>query len=240
MKITELTGVLKSSELSVSKAISGLIVCFGGAFDDLLNEKISVFIERANGSNIILANKVLFKDFILNSVYGGEAIQSDDDYATIAVCELAFEGGIFLQEKEEIKISLEDLRAGQTYALYGCEHPVLTNLVYTFEQKSIAKELVSKKIDVKGNDLAIMTLDDSVSDVSFYYENGQVIKFLPFELRTMSVDVDPIQYIHNDGTVQQVLQGRLSLPLVHVDYIEVNKDQSAIVNFVVRTVKDLS
>ena len=98
----------------------------------------------------------------------------------------------------------------------------------------------TKKVDVKGNDLAIMSLGASVSDVSMYYENGQVVKFLPFELRALSVDVDPIQAINQDGTVSQVLAGRLSLPLVHVDYIEVNKDQTAIVNFVVRTLKDLS
>ncbi|TRX29645.1 hypothetical protein FNW25_01415 [Flavobacterium franklandianum] len=240
MKIVELTGVLKSQELSVTKAISGVIVCFSGLFDDLLNEKISIYIERANGSNIVLANKILLKDFILNSTYGGEAIQSDATFGVIAVCELALDGGIFLQEKEEIKMNFEDLRAPNTYALYGVESPVSTNLAFNFEQKSVALQDVNKKIDVKGNDLAIMTLDASVSDISMYFENGQVIKYLPFELRALSVDVDPIQYIKPDGTVSQVLQGRLSLPLVHVDYIEVNKDQTAIVNFVVRTLKDLS
>ena len=240
MKILECTGVLKSLEQSVTKAISGLIICFDGGFNDLLNEKINVYIERANGSNIILANKILLKDFILNSVYGGEAIQSDSEFGTIAVCELSQDGGIYLGEKEEIRISFEDLRIAQKYVVYGVESPLLTNLVYRYEIKSIAMQDTTKKVDVKGNDLAIMSLGSSVSDVSMYYENGQVVKFLPFELRALSVDVDPIQAINQDGTVSQVLAGRLSLPLVHVDYIEVNKDQTAIVNFVVRTLKDLS
>lgn len=239
MKITTLTGVLKSPELTVTKSIGSVIVCFSGLLEELLNEKVSIYLERANGSNVILVNKVNLKDFILSSTYGGESIQSDANFGTIAVCEIALEGGIFIAEKESIKIQLDDLRAPNTYEIYGVEHPVTTNDLFHFEQKSVASEEVNKKIDVKGFDLAIMTMDDSISDVSYTFENGQVVKFLPFELRALSVDIDPIQYIKNDGTVKQVLDGRLSLPLVHVDFIEINKAQGKIINFVVRTIKNV-
>ncbi|MBF2709253.1 hypothetical protein [Flavobacterium soyangense] len=239
MKIVSLTGVLKSQELTVTKSIGSLILCFDDVLANLLNEKISVYIERANGSNVILANKVNFKDFILASTYGSEAVQSNQDFKTIALCELSFEGSIFLAEKESIKIQLDDLRSARTYEVFGVEHPVPSNDLYHFEQKSIASEEVNKKVDVRGFDLAIITMDDSVSDISYYFENGQVIKFLPFELRALSVDVDPIQYIKNDGTVDQILEGRLALPLVHVDFIEINKSQGAVVNFVVRTIKNV-
>lgn len=239
MKITTLTGVLKSNELTVTKSIGSLILCFDGNLDALLNEKISAYIERANGSNVILANKVNLKDFILSSTYGGEAVQSNADFGTIAVCEIAHEGSIYLAEKESIKIVLEDLRSAHTYELYGIEHAVPTNDLYFFEQKSVASEEVNKKVDVKGFDLAIITMDNTVSDISYSFENGQVVKFLPFELRALSVDVDPVQYLKNDGTVSQVLEGRLALPLVHVDFIEINKSQGQIVNFVVRTIKNV-
>jgi hypothetical protein len=239
MKIAELTGVLKSNELTVTKSIGSLIFCFDQALENLLNESISIYIERANGSNVILANKINLKDFILSSTYGGEAVQSDATFQTIAVCEIALEGSIFLAEKESIKISLENLRSQMTYAVYGVEHPVQTNDLYHFEQKSIASEEVNKKIDVKGFDLAIVSMNEDVSDISYSFENGQVVKFLPFELRALSVDVDPLQYIKNDGTVAQVLEGRLALPLVHVDFLEVNKTQGNIVNFVVRTIKNV-
>ncbi len=239
MKITSLSGVLKSPELTVTKSIGSVILCYSGALDTLLNEKISIYLERANGSNVILANKINLKDFILASTYGGEAVQSDDTFGTIAVCEIALQGGIFIAEKESIKIQLEDLRSANTYELYGVEHPVTTNDLLHFEQKSVASEEVNKKIDVKGFDLAIMTMHESLSDVSYTFENGNVVKFLPFELRALSVDIDPLQYIKQDGTVEQVLDGRLSLPLVHVDFIEVNKSQGQIINFVVRTIKNV-
>ncbi|MDD5151419.1 MAG: hypothetical protein PHC28_13255 [Flavobacterium sp.] len=239
MKIISLTGVLKSAELTVTKAISGLIFATNLKLSELLNEKISVYIERANGNNVILVNKVNFKDFLLASTYGSEAIQSDANFGCIALCELGHLAGIHLAEKESIKIQLDDLRAVNTYELYGIEDPFQTNELYHFEQKSVAIEEVNKKVDVKGFDLAIMTMDASITDVSYTFENGQVVKYLPFELQSLSTDIDPIQSINVDGTVSQRLGGRLALPLLHVDFIEINKAQGSIINFVVRTIKNV-
>lgn len=239
MKIVSLTGVLKSAELTITKSIASLIVACNLKISELLNEKISIYIERANGNNVILANKVNLKDFLLSSTYGGEAIQSDADFGTIAVCELGHLGGIFLAEKESIKIQLDDLRAPQTYELYGIEDAFGTNQLYHFEQKSVAIEEVNKKVDVKGFDLAIMTMHNSISDVSYTFQNGQVVKYLPFELQSLSTDVDPIQSINFDGTVAQRLAGTLALPLHFVDFIEINKAQGAIINFLVRNIKDV-
>lgn len=237
MKIVELTGVLKSQDISLTKSIASLIICASVKVEDLLNEKISLYIERANGNNVILANKVSLKDFILSSTYGGEAVQSDEVHACIALCELGYEGGIFLAEKETIKILFEDLRAAQTYVVYGVEDALTTNSMYVFEQKSVAIEEVNKKIDVKGFDLAIMTVSETVSDISYQFANGQVVKYLPFELKILSSDIDPIQSVNQDGTVDQRLSNRLAIPLFHVDFIEINKAQGEIVNFLVRTVK---
>jgi hypothetical protein len=237
MKITTLTGVLKSPELTVTKSIGSLIVATDLELSALTNEKISIYIERGNGSNVILANKILLKDFILASTYGTENTQSDANNATIALCELALDGGIYLDEKESIKILLEDLKSAKRYDLYGVEEPLTTNVLYFLEQKSVASEEFNKKIDVAGFDLAIMTVDESVSDLSYQYDNGQVVKYLPFELQTLSRDIDPIQYITSAGVVVQGLDNRVSLPLVHVTGLEINKSQGAIVNFVVRTTK---
>lgn len=242
MKITSITGKLKSDELSVTKSIGGLILGLSFPIDELLNEKISIYIERGNGNNVIMANKVLLRDFILASSYGSEAIQADATYPSIAICELAVDGGIFLAEKEMIKISFDDLRSLQTYDIYGVEEPTATNNLYFFEQKTIASEEYNKKIDVRGFDLAVMTVDQTVSDVSYTYEHENVIsvvKYLPFELQTLSRDIDPIQAIKADGTVMQSLTGRLTLPLVEVEAIEVNKSQGAIINFVMRTIKNV-
>ena len=239
MKIKSITGVTKSEEITVTKSIGSLILAIDNLpLEGLTTEKISVYIERSNGSNVILANKVLLVDFILASTFGSESTQSDDNYNVIAVCELAHEGGIFLAEKESIKIVLEDLIVANAYDLYGVEEPTQSNNLYHFEQKTVSSEDFSKKVDVYGYDLAIMTVHASVSDLSYRFNNGQVIKYLPFELQTLSRDIDPIQAI--DGN--EVLQGvstRLSLPLLGVESIEVNKSQGAVINFVVRSIKNV-
>ncbi|OXA70335.1 hypothetical protein B0A67_16220 [Flavobacterium aquidurense] len=237
MKIATITGVTKSPELTVTKSIGSLIISSDLALSGLTTEKISVYIERGNGSNVILANKVLLKDFILASTYGTENTQSDDDNALIALCEIADEGSVFLAEKESIKIVLEDLIAGKRYDLHGIEEPVATNNLYFFEQKTVASEEFNKKIDVQGFDLAIMTVDETVSDLSYQFQNGQVVKYLPFELQTLSRDIDPIQAVLADGKVLQGLSDRLTLPLVAVVGIEINKSQGAVINFVVRALK---
>lgn len=239
MKIKTITGVTKSEEITVTKSVGALILAINNlALSELTTEKISVYIERSNGSNVILANKVLLVDFILASTFGSEATQSDDNYKTIALCEVAHEGGIFLAEKESIKIVLEDLIAGTSYDLYGVEEPTQSNDLYHFEQKTVSSEDFSKKVDVYGYDLAIMTVHASVSDLSYKFNNGQVVKYLPFELQTLSRDIDPIQAVNADKVLQGVAT-RLSLPLVGVESIEVNKSQGAVINFVVRSIKNV-
>jgi hypothetical protein len=239
MKIISITGKLKVEDVQVTKSIGGLILGLSFPVAELLNEKISIYIERANGNNFILANKIMLKDFISLASYGAEALQCDATYPLIAICEIAKDGGIHLAEGERIKISFDDLRSAQTYDVYGIEEPNPTNTLFVFEQKSISSEEFNKKIDTRGFDLAVMTEHETISDLSYTFgENGGVVKYLPFELQTMSRDLDPIQAILQDGTVLQNHSNRLMLPLVEVDSIEVNKEQGAIINFVMRTTKN--
>lgn len=239
MKVTEITGKLKSDEITVTKSIGSIIVATTKSLTELVNEKISIYIERGNGNNVIIANKVNLKDFILASTYGSEAVQSDADFKTIALCEIALNGSIFLAEKESIKIQLDDLISTHTYAMYGVEEPTFTNDLFFFEQKTVASEEFNKKIDVNGFDLAIMSTSETVSDISYGFSNGQVVKYLPFELQTLSRDVDPIQSLNVDGTVSQGVAGRVALPLLDVNSIEINKSQGQIINFLVRTSKNV-
>lgn len=237
MKIKTITGVSKIDEISITKSIGAFIIAVDGlAVDQLTTEKISYYIERANGKNVYPANKLPLIDFILGSSYGNEAVQSDSSFETIALCEIALNGGIFLAEKEIIKLSLDGLDPTKTYEIYGVEEPNQTNILAFFEQKTVSSEDFSKKVDVKGYDLAIMTSHASIEDLSYRFENGQVVKYLPFELQTLSRDNDPIQAIKGTAVSPNV-GNRLSLPLLCVDEIEINKTQGSVINFVVRNFK---
>lgn len=239
MKIKSITGVTKVDEISVTKSIGAVIIAVDGlAIDQLTTEKISIYIERANGSNVYLANKIPVLDFILASSYGSEAVQSDANYELIAMCELAVGGGIFLAEKESIKLALDGLDSTKTYDIYGIEEPTQTDTLAFFEQKTVASEEFSKKIDVNGFDLAIMTTHATIQDLIYRFENGKSVKYLPFELQTQSRDLDPVQAVKGTAVLAQI-PNRLSLPLLHIDEIEVNKEQGAVINFVVRNFKNV-
>lgn len=239
MKIKSITGVTKVDEISITKSIGAVVIAVDGlSIDQLTTEKISIYIERANGSNVYLANKIPVLDFILASSYGSEAVQSDSDYELIAICELSVGGGIFLAEKESIKIAFDGLDGTKTYDIYGIEEPTQTDVVAFFEQKTVASEEFSKKIDVDGFDLAIMTTHATIQDVIYRFENGKSVKYLPFELQTLSRDIDPIQAVKGTAVMASI-PNRLSLPLLHVDEIEVNKEQGAVINFVVRNFKNV-
>ena len=244
MKIATITNKTNSGELSVSKSIGNLIIATDVAVGGFRIEKVTIYIERANGNNVYLANKVDLASFILASTYGSSAVQSSKDYKQIALCELAVDGGIFLDEKETLKIEFDGLDVTKKYDLFGVEEPEISNLLYFFENKSVSSEDTNKKIQLTEFDMMVLNNDDTISDISLTFANRQVIKYLPFELEILSKDIDPISVfgeVHGHGlsTVSLGYPRKLCLPLISVDFLEMNKEQGELVNFMVRTIKQV-
>lgn len=239
MKLVSITNKTKSDEIVITKAVGSLAFATSCAHADLLNEKITVTVERANGSNEILMNKVSLKDFVIHCSFGSEAIQSSSAFPMIALCDLTPNGSIYLAEKELLKVQLDDLRTTITYDVYGIEEPIFTNEVYSYELKTVASEDVTKKLDVRGFDLAVITNSSTISDISYTYDNGQVVKYTPFELNFLATDIDPLMAVKSDGTVVQNLSDRIALPLFGVNIIEVNKSQGTVINLLVRQTKEI-
>lgn len=223
MEIYKGTGVLKTPELKISKSIGSFIIASSRALTELTNELVTIWIERANGSNVEIATNIPLKDFIMLSTYGTEATQSNSEYDMIAVCEIADEGSVRLYENESLKMKLDGLLSAETYAVYGVEEPNSSETVYRYERKTIASEDLSKKINVENYELAVINTMSSIDTLSYRYTNGEVIKYLPFVLQVISADVDPIQAILANGSVIQTVGTLVTLPLTAVSEIEVNK-----------------
>jgi hypothetical protein len=238
MEVYKGTGVVKTAELRVQKSVHALIICSTRNPQSLTNETISVWIEKANGSNFEIATNINLRDFIIGSTYGNEAIQATDEFQTIALCEITDGDGAYpLAEGESLKFKLEGLISTETYAINALEDPYETELLLKFERKTVASEDFSKKIQTTGFDLAVITdADSKVRDYVLRYSNGQTVKYTPFELAVISRDVDPVAYVGDDGIVSNNL-GRLVVPLGgEIDEIEVNKDNGgAPVIFVLRS-----
>lgn len=239
MEIYNATGVLKTGELKVNKSIGSLIVSSSRALDELTNEIITIWIERANGSNVPIATNIPLVDFIMLSVYGGESVQSSATLNLIAVCEIAPEGSIRLFDGESLKFKVDGLLSTETYAFHGVEEPISSDSIYQFETKTVASEDTSKKLDVAGYDLAIINTMATIDTLSYQYGNKEVTKFLPFEIQTLSRDIDPIQYIASNGSVSQSIGTLVTLPLIAVNEIEVQKVAGTLIKLTLRTSKNV-
>jgi hypothetical protein len=90
-----------------------------------------------------------------------------------------------------------------------------------------------------------LSKNPDITDVSYHYANGQVVKYLPFEIETLSRDVDPILAVVspsselNFGAVIMQLATKVCLPLVLIDSLEFNKEQGSIVNVLVRNLRSV-
>jgi hypothetical protein len=74
----------------------------------------------------------------------------------------------------------------------------------------------------------------SIKELLFKFSNGTAVKYLPFELVTISRDNDPVFAIQQDNSVLQGHTQRCVLPLLEVDFIEFVKDTGAVIEVTTR------
>lgn len=235
MEIYKGTGVLKTGDKKVTKSIGALLIAMSKNVSALTNETITIWIERVNRGNVFLATSVKLQDFIALTSYGTENVQSSNDYKSIALCELTPDGaGLHLNEGESLQFKLEGLIAGDTYAIYGIEEPTTTMDFYLFDRKTVASEDVQRRLTVEGNELVIFNTQ-SVNEFMIGYGNGVSIKYSPFELQTITRDVDPIFSIVDDGTVTQGLPNRIIMPVFGIEFVEFQKEAGTLIVLTSRT-----
>lgn len=234
MEIYKASGKTKTDELKITKSIASLILCTTKNVNELGNENVTIWIERVNGSNVYIAQSVKLADFLMLTNFGSDAIQSDSEFKTIALCELSQDGAVQLNEGESLKFKIDSLTPAHTYAVYSVEDPITTLDFVMFDRKTLGSEELQKTLDVKSADLAVIDLHPTIKEISFRYSNGMLVKFLPFELRTISRDIDPVFAINQDSTVSQGHTQKLCIPLIEVDAIEFVKDTGAVIEVTTR------
>lgn len=235
MKIYGGTGVTSTSNLKVTKSVQSLIVATDKTVEEFTNESITIFIERVNLANIYLATALPLADFLMLTNYGNDSIQSNATFKTIALCELAEDGAIRLNEGESLNIKIDGLNPAKNYELYAVEDADVVETFYKFDRKSIASEDTVKTISVEKAELVVIDLKSSVSEVSVKYANGTTNKHLPFELRVISRDIDGIYAINQDNTVLQGHSTRVAIPSIGVNELEIVKTAGELVTVVTRT-----
>lgn len=232
----------KSGEVSTARPVGALLITTTVKPDDIANEKISVYIERAQGSNTNICRKTPLLDFALASSFGTSALRVEgndtDGYKTTMYCELAESGAIELRENERIKFELEGLVASRTYTVNAIEMPTLANDIVTFDLKQVLEGEQSRKFEVMGYEHAVFSNITAISEVHLTYVNGVTTKHTIEELRAIAFDVDPICVIQA-GIIRNEVADRLVLPLIDVEAIDIYKnDASGVVDIVLRNEND--
>lgn len=237
MLIYQGTGVTKTQELRVSKPISSILIRTDRALSEMGNETITVWIEKANGSNVEICTNVPLLDFMLISTFGTSAIFEDAVYPVCGLCELTPEFAIALRENESIKMRLDNLAPTKTYHINGIEEPVTADAVVFFDRKVCLVGETSRKFDVSNYESLCITNHTAISELVLKFDNGQTVRYLQDEFIALSLDTDPVLQVNQSGGGTSLLENRLVFPLFGVEEIEVLKDEATQVVLILKDEK---
>jgi len=233
MELYKETGKLKSGEIRIARPIGALLIKTDRPLGEMANETITVYVERANGSNEQIATNQNLKRFILASVFGNSAIETSAGVS--ALCEICENGAIQLEENEGIKISLNGLSSTHEYQVNGIEYPQLSDEIVRFDTKKVLSEEASRKFNVQGYESVVIEGITAIDEAHVTYENGQTVKYNREELVAISFDVDPligVGSIHQEGIETGMLVTAVAdtviFPLVGVTDIDIYKGTGAV------------
>lgn len=226
--------VTKSGVLLQTKSFSSLLFSCSLALESLTTEQIKVEVERKTGNLEITKGFMPLLDFILLTTFNDDAVTSDANYKTLAVCEIAEDGYIYLDEKDNIKVELQGLKTAETYVLNTIEEPQASDKVLFFENKSMGSDDKDKNFEIEHCDLALLDNSNDITEVAYTFMNDAVVKYTLHELRCLSRQVDPVAYIRQDGTTASGFASKVQIPLFGVKSINIRKSQGSIVNLLCR------
>jgi hypothetical protein len=228
----------------VNKSIGTITIQTSKKMSELDKEKINIQIQRANGDNIEITNgNIPLKEYLMLGTMGDDAIGCNiaQKLAVKASIELVEHtmSAIHLFDKDLIRISLTGLDSKATYIIDGHEAPLTTTDVYTFERKSMNSEHENMDFDVAGSDSCVITDSKSITEINLRFDNGNVVKTNPEELRQLGENLDPIAQVNLDGTVTASFDSHLQMPLKGIVSVNIRKEQGEIVSLLLRHDQDL-
>lgn len=230
MEIYNATGVTKTSELRVTRAIGALGIEMSQKFDAITNETISAYIERADGNNTTILPDISLAAFMAGSVSENPAI-FQGAFGCSALAEICENGSVMLQDTEAIRIKLEGLKAGVTYQIHGIEYPNLSPDTVVWSRKNLLVGEADRKLDLSKEELLVIENPNGITDMLVTYINGNTVKFTNKEMVMISRDLDAVKIVDSDATTllgrtQFDLPNLLNFPLVGVVSIDFKKVDS--------------
>ncbi|MGL2966084.1 hypothetical protein [Flavobacterium sp. XGLA_31] len=215
-----------------TKGISAFSIMAGVKASDLTGVKIKIEVvkQASNGNIDVTGGFVPILQLI--SLHRG-VITSDADYNVKVVIPFTPDGKAYkLKETgEQIVISLSGLTATKTYMVDGFEDAQSTNKLFKYEMKPIAAAEIDYNVNTSIYDVVSFTDTNTVAQMTFHYPTGQA-KYTYDELKMLSQTARPIANYSSawaDSLTQ--ITGFFALPIHSVQSVNVQKDNTTIVNF---------
>lgn len=227
------TNKTKTDTLEVSKGFANLAICTDATIDEITTETASIYVER-KGDTLDICRDILLKDLMLLGTASQDALVSMGTLKTCAVIDLTVHGGnIKLEDNEKVKISLSNLKTAKTYQLNTIEGPFPDTEIEQYVRKTIASENLNQDFDVRGYDLLSIQKSSTISEISFTYDNNNVVKMTPFEVELYQKSLDPVVGVTADG-VTSGFSDRIIYDLKGIVSVNIRKTDGSLINFSLR------
>lgn len=237
MEIYNDTGKTKSGQLRVTKSIGALAVCVDAGFASLTNEKITIYIERSNGSNEEVCTNIPLLSFIVASTSFDGTIIKDGETMQQALCEIANSGSVPLSENEAYIISLTDLKSGTNYELHGIEVPVRTQETLFMTEKVLLEGQKNRLYDVSEFEMGILTGDFSKVRLTYLTSQGnRIVEYTKKELEIIASDFSYSDF----NTIIGLLKPKLILPISLISVSEIEIFSESKVNLVLKDINKIN
>jgi hypothetical protein len=236
MELINTTGVATSTAKAVlNTGVGGFVLTFSEDFASFNDETINIVKDTPGGKIAITPNgAVSLKRWLLALNYGDTAICGDATHKTVVAFDLVRGGAIPLGPKEQLIIEMKNLEQAYSYILDGLDQFNDSPRVITLEDLSISADEKAKKFNTLDYDM--MVIDDlgDITEVNFTADNGNTVKHSLRELRAISKQLDPIQYVKQAGTVASSFAGFIQFPLAGIAQIEFIKEPGNVFNVLFR------
>jgi hypothetical protein len=214
------TAKTKSGEIKISRPIFAVLLTGSGPFSGILNEKISIDVERNNGSNTNIANQYPLSALCALATHGMPAIKSTA-LGWSALVPIA-SGAIPLKESESIKISLFDLRSAETYSVSSVEHPSTALTPFKYDQKVVVSDDVSRNVEIQGFTKMMVNNASAITQIAFTHQSGIVNRYEIAEIIAIAEADDAISILAS-GLVQSSPTDAFILDVSEIVQVEVYK-----------------
>lgn len=224
------TGVLKTGDLQITQPTGTLIFEMSKRPNDLTNEKISIWIERAGASNVYLATKISLKDFLYSCLCNDKGkVFNPFGEENIIVANIGLEAAINIKDGEKMKVSLEGLIATDTYKISYVPHFESTNSYLSFEYKAIVEGYKDQTIDVSECDVAVIGMTTTLNEIGITMHGSDEKRFTPRELQILQLEDTPMVGFTVDNQVEQLDKNVIILPTQGISKLRFYKDSMGII-----------